>query len=82
MDDKLKMIYSARPKNAIMESEYESPSFVKTKRYYKEVNCRACNGKGSRELSANNILERTYLDILCEACMGRGTQTVLEREEV
>ena len=55
------------------------------KKYYREVPCKACDGKG--KLFTNSYPNpynenETIKDFhVCGACRGRGTQTVLQRVE-
>lgn len=62
------------------------------KKYYKEVECRACQTRGTfavKVTSQSEMLRRVAIGHfdpvhgvwLCPGCNGRGTQTVLERVE-
>lgn len=55
------------------------------KKYYREVPCKACDGKGVKITyivwdDIKNESPTKKVD-LCKGCRGRGTQTVLERVE-
>ena len=59
------------------------------KKYYREVECKACGGHGAFKMtekyfdrySGKQIGEDNITIKACTNCNGKGTQTVLEREE-
>lgn len=52
------------------------------KKYYKEVECKACVGTGRQVVNTRyEGFKEIKIFRNCLCCLGRGTQTVLERVE-